>query len=64
MSKQMREANVSGYVRAGISVMKILTAMAFAMLVGCDGEAYTEWSKEREARKEAERFGQNYILFS
>ena len=57
-------ANVSGYVRAATNVMKVLMAMALAVLVGCDGEAYKEWSKEREARKEAERFGQNYILFT
>ena len=44
-------ANVSGYVRAATNVMKVLMAMALAVLVGCDGEAYKEWSKEREARK-------------
>ena len=34
--------------------MKILMAMVLAVLVGCDGEAYKEWSEEREAKKEAE----------
>ena len=57
-------ANVSGYVRVATNVMKVLMAMALAVLVGCDSEVYKEWSKEREARKEAERFGQNYILFT
>ena len=46
MSEQMWEANVSGYVRAGNNVMKILMAMILALLVGCDGEAYKEWSAE------------------
>ena len=35
--------------------MKIVMTAAIALLVGCDGEAYKEWSAEREAKKEAER---------
>ena len=30
-------------------------AMILTLLVGCDGEAYKEWSEEREAQKESER---------
>ena len=35
--------------------MKILMTIVLALLVGCDGEAYKQWSAEREAKKEAKR---------